>query len=179
MLRASDVMTKDVITVVPNSSLEDVAALLSQHKVGAVPVIDFRRAVVGIICEGDLARLMSARRKLAWWRGEDVVNLTPWDTRGLTVSDVMTVPVICVTEDTPLSDISQRFDRALIKQVPVTRDNALVGIVDRSDLLRVTVDGKGEGAISLRPYGNAERAYDGAFQSMRSEAWPSVANAAR
>jgi CBS domain-containing protein len=56
---------------------------------------------------------------------------------GRTVRDVMTESVISVTEDTPLADIVKLMERRHIKRVPVTRGEALVGLVSRADIVRV------------------------------------------
>ena len=53
-MKAKDIMTRDVITVRPNTTVEDIAHLLTKHRIGGVPVVDDERRVVGIVTERDL-----------------------------------------------------------------------------------------------------------------------------
>ena len=58
-IRASDIMTKSVITVSPNTSLRDSAYIMANHKVKRLPVIDKERGLVGIVTETDVVRILS------------------------------------------------------------------------------------------------------------------------
>jgi CBS domain-containing protein len=68
-MRASDVMVTDVITVKPNSSVQEVAELLLADRISAVPVIDDAGKLVGMVSEGDLLRRSEADtgHERAWW----------------------------------------------------------------------------------------------------------------
>src|SRR5271165_5033605 len=53
-MRAMDVMTTNVITVAPDASVQDLAALLVNHGISGVPVVDEANNLIGIVSEGDL-----------------------------------------------------------------------------------------------------------------------------
>jgi CBS domain-containing protein len=53
-MRASEVMTKHVITVAPDATVQAVAALLSENGISGVPVVDGTNRVIGMVSEGDL-----------------------------------------------------------------------------------------------------------------------------
>ena len=69
MLTARDLMTRDVYTVSPETSVEKIAAALTRHGISALPVVDRKRRVIGMVSEGDLMRQFthSSEQRRAWW----------------------------------------------------------------------------------------------------------------
>jgi CBS domain-containing protein len=137
MIQARDIMTAHVVTVTPATTVRDVAALLVNKRIGAVPVVD-RGIVVGIVSEGDLIR----RRELGTERSALADGLGK--SAGTHVRDVMSQPAIAVGEDTSLADIAKTLESNRIKRVLVMRAAQLVGIVTRADIV---------GALVARPDG--------------------------
>lgn len=136
-------MTSDVVSVGKHTAVSEIAELLRHHRFGAVPVVDDARRVHGIVTEGDLVRrvrLMAAPRHLAWWQTQpdDRIEIARQYMKalGLTASDAMTAPVVTVTTETSLARIALLFERDRIKRAPVVRDQVLIGIVARRDLLQ-------------------------------------------
>jgi len=150
-MRATDVMTVNVITVTPDMPVQDLAALLGKYGISGVPVVNHANELIGIVSEGDLLHRAETgtlrrteRRRARWLDG-----LTPdWDktgrddardylkSHGRTVADVMTRDVITVGETTALDEIADLLETKRIKRVPVARDGKVVGIVSRSNLVR-------------------------------------------
>ena len=145
-MRAMDVMTTNVITVGPNTSVQEVATLLSERGISGVPVVDAQDRVVGIVSEGDLLHRVETgterrvQRRRSWWLdriGSDEDLARDYvKSHGRTVKDVMTREVISVTDTTELADIATLLETKRIKRVPVVRDGKLVGIVSRANLVR-------------------------------------------
>jgi CBS domain-containing protein len=145
-MRAMDVMTTNVITVGPNTSVQEVATLLSERGISGVPVVDAQDRVVGIVSEGDLLHRVETgterrvQRRRSWWLdriGSDEDLARDYvKSHGRTVKDVMTREVISVTDTTELADIATLLETKSIKRVPVVRDGRLVGIVSRANLVR-------------------------------------------
>jgi CBS domain-containing protein len=144
-LNASDVMTKDVLSVGPETPTRTVAKLLLKKGVSAVPVVDANGAAIGMVSEGDLVRREIERRapRRDWWlemvaEGEDLAMefLDYLKAADRPVRDVMTAPVVTVAEDTPVNVIAATLHEHRIKRVPVLRDGRVVGIVSRADLVR-------------------------------------------
>jgi CBS-domain-containing membrane protein len=139
---ARDVMTKPVVTVRPDASVPEIARLLLDRHISAVPVVDGDGRVLGIVSEGDLIRRpeVAGPRRRSWWLAllsggaGDAAEYVK--THGGQASDVMTRPAVTVTEDTPAGDIARLLEERRIKRVPVVRQSKLVGIVSRADLLR-------------------------------------------
>jgi CBS domain-containing protein len=150
-MRAMDVMTTNVITVDPDTSVQDVAALLSERGISGVPVVDTDNRVIGIVSEGDLLHRVetgterrpdrATGRRRSWWldtigRDEELAR-DYVKSHGRTVRDVMTREVISVGDTTELADIASLLETKRIKRVPVVKDGKLVGIVSRANLVRV------------------------------------------
>lgn len=138
-MNAAEIMTKRVITVTPDTSVGEIADVLLDHKVSAVPVIDDDRHVVGIVSEGDLLGHPPSGSPRAWLLRlfhDDTVCLEEIATaRLLKARDVMTKPVVTVVDQTPVDVLATLMRRRRVKRVPVLQDGKLVGIVSRTDLL--------------------------------------------
>jgi len=144
-VQARDLMSRDVVRVTPETPLRDVARTLLHHQLSAVPVVDATGAVVGMVSEGDLIGRKKTERETRseWWlmslaEGEPLNEEFQSHIQGpLAVArEVMSSPVISVTEDTPFDEIAALMATYRIKRVPVIRDGQIVGIVRRADLLR-------------------------------------------
>ncbi len=142
---ARDVMTRDVVSVTPDTPVRKVASLLVKHRIGAVPVIDDGGAPIGIVSESDLIRPDRAARE-AWRRswleilaeGEPLApELIVWlGSQNHSARAVMSAPVITVSEETNLPDIAEILTTRRIKRVPIVRDGRIVGIFGCADLVR-------------------------------------------
>jgi CBS domain-containing protein len=153
-MRAMDVMTTNVITVGPDTSVQEVAKLLSEKSISGVPVVDSQNRLVGIVSEGDLLHRVETgterrvRRRRSWWLdtiGSDEELARDYvKSHGRTAKDVMTRDVVSVTETTQLSDIATLLETKRIKRVPVVRDGQLVGIVSRANLVRALAAAGGQ-----------------------------------
>jgi CBS-domain-containing membrane protein len=146
-MRAMDVMTTNVITVGPETSVQDVAKLLSERSISGVPVVDTQNRLVGIVSEGDLLHRVETgterraqRRRRSWWLdtigSDEELARNYVKSHGRTAKDVMTSDVISVSDTSELADIANLLETKRIKRVPVVRDGKLVGIVSRANLVR-------------------------------------------
>jgi CBS domain-containing protein len=141
-MRAIDVMVRDVVTVRPDADVAEAIKLLAEHDISALPVVDTTGSLVGVLSEADLIHRVEigTEKHRPWWL-EAVTGATTLaeefaKSHGKKVGEVMTESVISVTEDTPLSAIAALFERKRIKRVPVVKDDKLVGIVSRSNLIQ-------------------------------------------
>ncbi len=142
-MNAKDVMTADVITVQPDTSVTEIAGLLVDRRISAVPVIDVSGRLAGIVSEGDLMcrpETGTAIRHRSWWLGLITSGESAAShfvkSHGLTAADVMTRDVVTVDEYTPLAEIAEILETRHIKRVPVVRDGQVVGIVSRANLVQ-------------------------------------------
>jgi CBS domain-containing protein len=140
-MNASDIMTRGVITVSPETPVADVVALMLQHRISAVPVLD-HDALVGIVSEGDLLRRTETETEPRRSRWLEFATSVPklaaeyTKTHGRKASDVMTPDVISVGVDASIAEIASTLESRGIKRVPVVDGGKLVGIVSRANLLQ-------------------------------------------
>jgi CBS domain-containing protein len=142
-MKAIDVMTKDVVTIRPEASVHDVARLLLDSAISAVPVVDAKGQVLGMVSEGDLIHRheTGTERRRPWWLRALVDNVTLAEeyakAHGRQVRDVMACPVVTVAPSTELREVATLMDTHRVKRLPVVENGRLIGIVSRADLLRV------------------------------------------
>jgi len=134
-------MTKDVITVTPQTTIEQAAKTMLQRHISGLPVVDKAGKLVGIVSEGDFLRrteIGTGRRRPAWLQflvgpGQAAADFV--HERGRKVEDIMTRDPITVKEETPLEDLVRLMEKKGIKRLPVMNGSSLCGIVTRSNLL--------------------------------------------
>jgi CBS domain-containing protein len=138
-------MTRNVIAVHPDASARAIAALLLQNAIGAVPVIDETGSPIGVVSEGDLMprdETESEERRDRWLRilaeGEELSPefVADFERQDRTARQIMSAPVITVSETAALSEVAEVLLANRIKRAPVLRDGRMVGIVSRADLIK-------------------------------------------
>jgi CBS domain-containing protein len=136
-----DVMTTQVVTVDRITTYKEIAELLAEHKISAVPVLTMGRHVAGVVSEADLlaAEDLQARKALTG-RGEHL----PWSRGGgkqhppLTAEELMTSPAVTIHPDAPIPRTASVMLSHHVKRLPVVDpEGKLLGIVSRRDLLTV------------------------------------------
>jgi len=146
MTTAADLMTREVISVSPETPVAEVADIILNKRVSALPVVDDDGRLLGIVSEGDLIRSADSQRDAhrSWW----LVLLTPVKAEidsflgdaGRRVRDVMSRDVLMAREDEPLKHLITLLARSRIKRIPIVTDGKLMGIVSRVDVLRHLAD---------------------------------------
>jgi CBS domain-containing protein len=141
-MRAHQIMTKDVITVTPHTTIEKAAKIMLQTHVSGLPVVDDAGTLVGVVSETDFLRrgeIGTGRKRPAWlefFMGPGRAAAEFVHERGRKVEDVMTPDPITVEEQTPLEELVRLMERNDIKRLPVLSGKILKGIVTRSNLLQ-------------------------------------------
>jgi len=141
-MKASDVMTRRIVSVAPEATVLEAVGLMLQNHISGLPVIDATGNLVGVVTEGDLLRRdeLGTERGRPWWLkllvspARQAVDFTR--THGRHVRDVMTRDVISVADSAPLEAVVATMEKARIKRMPVTRDEHVIGVISRADLLR-------------------------------------------
>jgi len=142
-IRAKDVLATDfivapVICINPDTPVRRIAKLLAEKKISAVPVVDEKRSIVGIVSEGDLMQRLELGTELRAAAKEPGARFADASkTRGLHARDVMSSTVITVTEDASLAEIVEMMLIKQIRRVLVVQNGDLRGVVSRSDIVRV------------------------------------------
>lgn len=176
MLIAKDIMTSPVISVRPDSTVDEVADILLSHGISGVPVID-RGELLGIVSEGDLIRraeIGTALRGRSWWLRFFSNNAAQAEgyvkSHSTHVTDVMTRQVATAAESTSIVEIAALLEHNRIKRVPVLRDGQVVGIVSRANLVRALVVARKRSRTPAWHDDDSIRRR--ILDALRSESWP-------
>jgi CBS-domain-containing membrane protein len=142
-----------VVTVAPETPLREVAKTLLTHSISEKPVVDGSGSLIGMVSEGDLVGRKKTERETRseWWL-QRLAEGEPLNTEFLAhlqsplavAKEVMSSPVLAVSEDTSTDEIADLMAVHNVKRLPVLREGKIVGIVRRSDLLRAMSGGKFE-----------------------------------
>ncbi len=145
MLKAKDIMETDVITVSPESTVEELGKLLIEKGISGAPVLDADNRLVGIVTENDLIRqnkrfhiptmlrLFDAMIPLEGFKSvEDEIKRIS----ASTVKEICTKNVITVNPETPLQDIATIISEKRVHLLPVLSDEKIVGIIGKIDIIK-------------------------------------------
>lgn len=146
MRTAKDIMTRDVVTVTPDTDVNAAAKILLEKDFNGLPVLDEQGRLVGVLCQSDLVvqqrefPLPSFFTLLGGFvaltslsqlqRAVDKIAATK-------VSQAMTTDPISVTPDTPVNKLADLMVDNKFHTIPVLEDNKLVGVVGKKDILRL------------------------------------------
>ena len=148
MLTAGDVMTRDVITVIKETTIRELAELFARHRISSAPVVDDNGNMIGIVTETDLIEQDKSLHI------PTVISLFDWviylesdkkfekelkKMTGQTVGDIFTPEAETVAPSTPISEVADIMSPRKIHAIPVVEDHRVVGIVARIDLIRTMI----------------------------------------
>ena len=152
MLTAKDIMTKDVVTVTPDTSIAELSTLLVSNEISGAPVVNADGAIVGMVTENDLIsrnkRLhiptvvsfldaviyLESSKKFS----DDVKRLT-----ATKVGDICSKKIVTITEDTTLTDIATIMSEKNVHLLPVVTSGKVVGIVGKRDVVKAVAQQAG------------------------------------
>jgi len=113
-LHASEIMTTNVMTLSPDVLIENAAREMFENSISGMPVVDDEGRLVGVVSEYDIIAK-----------------------QGKTVGDIMTSDIVTVGEETDPETIARMLTEQRIRRIPVVREGKVVGIISRSDLVRL------------------------------------------
>jgi CBS domain-containing protein len=144
MIKAKDIMTKNVITAKPGTTMEELARLLIEYHISGVPIVDDQGRVKGVVTENDLIsknsrlhiptvlRLFDAYIPLGAGKMESEIKKIT----ATTVGEICSKDVITVDEEASVEYIATIMTEKKIHTLPVLREGKLVGIIGKKDLIR-------------------------------------------
>lgn len=145
-MKVIDIMTKEVVTVKENDTVEVAAKILIDKNLSGLPVVDENNRIKGIITEGDLIRRIA---KISGPSSIEILGgVLPLESKkkfidrvnthmGYLVKDMMTKDVITTTEDVNIEEIATLMVKEKIKRIPVVDDEKnMIGIISRRDIMK-------------------------------------------
>lgn len=122
MLKARDVMTREVITIDPEAGLDEAIRTLVDNKISGMPVCDAAGAIIGMISERDILNFMFSG------------NL-----KATTVKEAMSTTVISFSPDADLEKLCLAMGEKQLRRIPIVEGGKLVGIVSRRSIIRTVL----------------------------------------
>lgn len=141
-MKAHEIMTRDLITVKPDTPVREIAALMAEKHISGVPVVADDGQVIGVVSQGDLLHreeIGTERRPKSWLRvfaDPDQMAREYVRTHGLRAHDIMSRHVVSVSADADLQHVADTMDKHRFKRVPVVDKGKLVGLITRGDIVR-------------------------------------------
>ncbi|MHC4240886.1 MAG: CBS domain-containing protein [Planctomycetota bacterium] len=126
MLRAKDIMNKDVITVRKHTPIFQSLEIMVKHRITGIPVVEDDMSLVGIISEKDVLHFFHKQEEL----------------EEKTVNDFMTQPAIFFDENESMLDVCNLLAKQIFRRIPITSEGKLVGIISRRDIIEHIIKAK-------------------------------------
>ncbi|QIY53539.1 CBS domain-containing protein [Streptomyces sp. RPA4-5] len=134
-----ELMTRQVVSVELDTPFKAIAQILADNAVSAVPVLDSLGRPAGIVSEADLLRKAADQSDLSG--RTPLPHLEAWErarAEGRTAGELMSAPAVCAHPDWTVVEAARLMEVQNVKRLPVVDETeTLLGIVSRSDLLRV------------------------------------------
>lgn len=167
-------MTRDVVTVTPETQFKQLEQLMAEHRISAVPVVDTSGVTVGVVSEADLLLKTEADGGTGggWSPGSRERDSKA---HAQTAGGLMSSPAIVVEPGAPLAAAARLMRKGSVKRLPVVDGGRLVGIVSRADVLKAflrsdadilvdIVEGVIKGSMWLEPETIEVKVDDGVVQ---------------
>jgi len=145
-LLAKDIMTKKVITINQDASIEELSNLLLDNKISGAPVVDNDAKIVGIATEGDIIIRDTDMHFPRYFKLLDSIiyleSLTKFKDSmrkhlAVKVSEIMTLDIVSCTTETTIDEVAGMMVEKKINRIPVlSADKKIEGIITRADIVR-------------------------------------------
>ena len=145
---AKDIMTESVITVKPDTTVTELAELITAHNINGVPVVDETGVLLGVVTENDLIyqkkkvhipTVLNILDSFIYLESPEKMKQEMQKITGTTVKDILTPTVVTVNEETAIDEIATIMAEKNIHTIPVLRDEHLVGIIGKRDIIRTII----------------------------------------
>jgi CBS domain-containing protein len=143
--RVGDIMSTNVVTIRPQTTVNQIAQLMSEHDISGLPVVDDAGQVLGIVTELDMIA-RNARFKMPTYFVilDSIIYLeTPKHFQerlehvlGTTAEEIMSKPAATIAPDAKIEELADLMVNQRKNPIPVVEKGRLVGIVSRSDIIR-------------------------------------------
>ena len=153
-MRVKDLMTEKVLTVRSTTPLKDAAALLAEHRISGLPVVDDQRHVLGVLSEGDiLYKESGSKDRPGFFDRLLSVPPTGLDLKlaAKSAGDAMSAPALTIGPRKPVTKAATMMIEEGVNRLPVVdEEDRLIGIITRADLVRAFVRSDAEIEAEIR-----------------------------
>ena len=150
-MKVTEIMVRPVIVVKEDTTLEGIARIMLDDRIGCVPVVGKEGKIVGIVTESDFTAkehafpfsTFFAPQLFGKWMSKEGIEEMYKAARTLTAKEIMSTPAVTVMEEDTLEEVVKKMLHYDINRIPVVRDGVPVGMVARHDLLNLILRNKG------------------------------------
>lgn len=135
-LTVRDIMTQSVFRVYPDTPVGELLELVTRHELKAVPVVNEKREVLGVVTDRDLLRHFTPNTVRAGGGARSHTNVDDQNAFDIPVRDIMSRSVMCISEDQGLADVAAIMVNKDVERLPVVSEGKLTGFLTRGDILR-------------------------------------------
>ncbi len=148
MKKAQDIMTQKVITVTPETTVTELAKLLSANSISGAPVLDSSGTLLGIVTESDLIdqnkkihipTVVTILDSVFYLENPDRMEKEMKKIAGSTVADIYSKNPRTVNEETLIDEIATLMSEKNIHTLPVMRGTELVGVIGKKDIIKTLI----------------------------------------
>jgi CBS-domain-containing membrane protein len=155
MLQARDIMTREVVSVSPETSIDELSKLLENRRIGGVPVVGANGRLVGIVTQNDL---VERARDLELPPAINILDFHIYlqipshmmqrveKMLGTTVGEIMSRDPVTVSPETPVARLAALMAKEKVHTLPVLDQGKIVGIIGKMDIIRALGKPEGEGS---------------------------------
>ena len=145
MLKAKDIMTKDIVTVTPETEIVQAAGILLKNRINGLPVVDNTGKLVGILCQSDLIvqqkripvpSLFTLLESYVSLSSVKRIDKEVEKIAAITVKQAMTANPVTISPETEIEDIAGLMVDRKYHTLPVVDGGRLVGIIGKEDVLK-------------------------------------------
>jgi CBS domain-containing protein len=145
MLKAKDIMTKDVISVSASTTVEELARILVERRISGAPVTDDQGNLIGIVTENDLIRKNKKFHIPTIVRLFDAYIMLESKSRieqeikemaAVTIADIYSKDAVTVGENTPVDEIATIMSEKSVHLIPVVEGRKIKGIIGKIDIIK-------------------------------------------
>ncbi len=148
MKTATDIMTHEVISVTLETTVKELATLLTANNISGVPVVNDSGDVIGVVTESDLIdqnkkvhipTVVSILDSFLFLESTDKMEQEIRKIAGSTVADIYTADIVTVDELTPIDELATLMSERNIHTLPVLKNGKLTGIVGKRDIIKTII----------------------------------------
>ncbi len=152
MKRARDIMTKEILTVTPKTSVSELAELFTTHNINGVPVVDDEGRLLGVVTENDLIyqkkkvhipTVINILDSVIYLESPEKMKQEMQKITGVTVQDIYTSNVVTIGQETPIDEIATIMAEKNIHTLPVLDNDNLIGVIGKGDIIKTLINKTG------------------------------------
>ncbi len=149
MKKAKDIMSEKLITVTPETTVKELAEILTENGINGTPVVDSNRKLLGVVTENDLLfqkkrvhipTILNFLDAFIYLESPEKMKEEMQKISGTSVKDIFSFPAVTVDEDTLIDEIATLMIEKNIHTIPVVKGEKLVGIVGKGDIIKTLMN---------------------------------------